>query len=395
MLENISIGKYIIEKIKRDGFTRDEIANNDVLKAFILQILNEQKISHFKRKQDSYEFEDVSSSDEFVESLWVEGENTYLLPSDMIEIITQLLGKNPIIKISSQHMASINKNRAIPGMSPTVKRVVHEDDSISFGVVFPEFEYIDNYLLDQTSPIYSSLVTKVLVPYMKILKMNDCRVGTFVPPEIENGMLEIFEEVNKIAPIGELDKKAMVDYTLYNILNLANPDVMKRILEEIQVAGVSGDIEPLAVGNAFEKIMTMNRNPKKELEGLLNGVAGQIQMNDYDETILDSKVLERKLKTAYFLYNGHERNKKGYQLSEIDGYREKNVGIGRGPNQKDILLHRNGDNLGLAMAKLCRDVTRVMKRANDPSVSHEEYMRYIAVLHFRFISIHPFPDCNR
>ena len=68
---------------------------------------------------------------------------------------------------------------------------------------------------------------------------------------------------------------------------------------------------------------------------------------------------------------------------------------GNGPNQKDILLHRDGDNIGRAMTKLCRDVTRVMKRANDPSISCEEYMRYVAVLHFRFTSIHPFPDGNR
>ena len=76
-----------------------------------------------------------------------------------------------------------------------------------------------------------------------------------------------------------------------------------------------------------------------------------------------------------------------YKVDE-DGYRTVNVGLGK----KDVLLHKNGNNIKESMGYLCKSIVNLSEE--EQNLSDEEYIKKAGMLHFRYISIHPFRDSN-
>ena len=60
--------------------------------------------------------------------------------------------------------------------------------------------------------------------------------------------------------------------------------------------------------------------------------------------------------------------------------------------KKDVLLHKNGNNIKESMGYLCKSIVNLSEE--EQNLSDEEYIKKAGMLHFRYISIHPFRDSN-
>ncbi len=387
----MSIGNQIIERIRQGGFSPLELEYNPALKSLIEQILNEQKISWEQ---------DFSNGDpeweEWESTLYHEAE-TGLLPRDIEDVIKQLLGETSEFKMSEMHFSRVNKERAIPGMSPTIKRFLGDDGIIHFYPQFSEFDYIYNQILDPNFSSYQSMIDKVLVPYIDFLETTDIDNGQNlpfeVPENIREGMAEVFEEVGEQNSTDGLNKDGMIDYTLYNVLQLANSVEMRGVLNKVRNARVrnGGAMTPEQERDVVEEIFAMviskHDKPMPKLECILNGISGQLYMNTLEQKDMGHTGITDKVKNAFKLYTMHERGDQTFETDE-HGYRTVDVGLGK----RDVLLRRFGDNISRAMDNLGVEVSTIMENADK--IPEEEYLKHVARLHFRYITIHPFRDSN-
>ncbi len=390
-MPNVSSGKYIVDKIRQGGFAPHEIKSDATLRNIVWQILNEQKIAHVKGFEN-----DGSFWQEGEEGVYQQGE-TDLLPQDMQTLIFHLLGEQDEFELSPVHFARINKNRAIDGMAPKIKRTIGNDGLISFYPSMPEFEYIYNNILDPDSPEYQQMFDKVILPYVEHLERNGGAVLYDVPPEIKNGMESVFASANMMMPTEGYDIEAMIQYTLHNILNLSNSFEMRDALGNIAKLSFDENSHEDAVKKVFGKIIEKNENPSKKLERILNGVSGQIYMNTYEKDDLDAKTISDKMKRVFKIYTADERGNPNFE-TDPNGYRKVNVGLSKRDATtrqvvvRDILLHNEDNNIPIAMEKFSAEVAFVMQNADK--IPEEEYLKRVAALHFRFITIHPFTDGN-
>ena len=387
----MSIGNDIIERIRQGGFSPLELEYNPALKSLIEQILNEQKISW---EQD---FSNGDPNWEEWESTVYHEAETGLLSDDIEEVIKQLLGEASELKMSEVHFSRVNKERAIPGMSPTIRRFLGNDGILHFNASFPEFDYIYNQILDPESSSYQLMIDKVLLPYFDELEMSDVDQGKIlsfeVSKNIRQGMAEVFAEADKENPSGDMNQDAMIDYTLYNVLQLANSFEMRTVLNKMRNARVmnGGAMTPEqerdVAEEAFAMVISKHDRPMPKLECILNGISGQLYMNTLDQKDMNHLGITDKMKNAFRLYTMHERGDKTFETDE-HGYRTVDVGLG----SRDVLLRKYGDNIARAMSNLGVEVSTIMENADK--IPEEEYLKHVARLHFRYITIHPFRDSN-
>ena len=125
----------------------------------------------------------------------------------------------------------------------------------------------------------------------------------------------------------------------------------------------------------------------KNLTPILDGVSAQIYMNSRDLKGKSPEEIEQILQKGYSLHTKNNSQDITYKVDE-NGYRTVNVGFGN----VDVLLHRNGDNIKKAMMNFSSSISELLQSA--PNMSDEEYIKEVAKLHFRYISIHPFRDSN-
>ena len=387
----MSIGNHIVERIRQGGFSPLELEYNPALRSLIEQILNEQKISweHDFSNGDP-EWEDWEST------LYHEAE-TGLLPRDIEEVIKQLLGEAPEFKMSETHFSRVNKERAIPGMSPTIRRSLDNDGIIHFNASFPEFDCIYNQILDPENSSYQLMIDKVLLPYIDFLEMSDVDQGNNLPFEVpENicqGMKEVFEEAGIENGTRDMNQEAMMNYTMYNVLQLANSVEMRTVLNKVRNARVrnggelTSEQERDVAEEVFAMVISKHDKPMPKLECILNGISGQLYMNTLDSKDMSHKGITDKVKNAFRLYTMHERGDKTFETDE-HGYRTVNVGLGN----RDVLLRKYGDNIARAMNNLGIEMSTIMGAADK--IPEEEYLKHVARLHFRYITIHPFRDSN-
>lgn len=387
----MSIGNKIVERIRQGGFSPLELQYDPALKSLIEQILNEQKISwetDFSNGDPEWE--------EWEHTLYHEAE-TGLMPRDIEEVIKQLLGEASEFKMSETHFSRVTKERAIPGMSPTIKRFLGNDGIVHFYPHFPEFYYIYNQILDSNFSGYQSMIDKVLVPYVDFLETTDVDQGKNlpfeVPENIRTGMAEVFAEVEGENFTDGLNKDGMIDYTLYNVLQLANSLEMRTVLNKVRNARVrnGGNMTPKQERDVIEEIFAMviskHDKPIPQLECILNGISGQLYMNTLEAKDMNHVGITDKMKNAFKLYTMHERGDQTFETDE-HGYRTVDVGLGK----RDVLLRRFGNNISRAMDNLGVEVSTIMENADK--IPEEEYLKHVARLHFRYITIHPFRDSN-
>ena len=124
-----------------------------------------------------------------------------------------------------------------------------------------------------------------------------------------------------------------------------------------------------------------------KLNTILSDVSAEVYMSSIDLKGKNPKEIEEILQKGYYLYNEQKLNDMTYKVDE-DGYRTVNVGLGK----KDVLLHKNGNNIKESMGYLCKSIVNLSEE--EQNLSDEEYIKKAGMLHFRYISIHPFRDSN-
>lgn len=398
----MSIGKKIIDKVRQGGFLSFEMTSDPSFLSFLEQIANEQKVSWIDEIEEDT-------------GVWHDGD-TALLPEDINDIVKQLLARSSFsdkVKITSKQFADITHKRNIPGIEPRITRVV-DNNAIRFYPEIPEFNYIINNILDVSSPNYQLMVEKVLIPYFEFLEKSECSLGKNlphnVPENVKQGMMLVLKKASKANPIEGLNIEAMAEYTLYNILSLSNSIEMRKVLEDVKnrengllpyekngffknIAkklgiGKNGKAQKNAIESVFSDVIAKNSNPTKNLECILNGISAQIYMNTIDsKDSITPQNIEDKLQAAFRMYTEHERGDDTFSVDE-NGYRTIDLGIGG----RDILLHKDGDNISNAMQNLCSKIAGTMQLSSQ--MDEREYIKEVAKIHFRYIMIHPFRDSN-
>lgn len=397
----MSIGKNIVDKVKLGGLLPVEIDIDPNIKNFLEQIANEQKVSWA-----AWIEEDAG--------VWHQGD-TNLLPEDVVSIVKQLLGcpqSTDKLQITSRQFANMEKKREIPGIAPKINRFVDQNNVIRFYSELPELDYINNIVLNKDSEVYRLMQEKVLIPYFKILEKSNLLEGNNlphnVPDSIKSAMISVFKFAGKNNSLEGLDLNAMVDYTLYNVLNLTNsvemrqvlkvnsgdkistyqkPNIFQKIMSRLGI-DKKDPIQKEGIEASFESLIEKNGCSRRNLECILNGISAQIYMNTIDsKDNINAKAVEDRIQMAYRAYTEHEKGDKTFEVDD-NGYRTVNVGIGG----KDILLHIEGGNISRAMKQLSGEIADVMKQAN--TMKEEEYIKEVAKLHFRYIMVHPFRDSN-
>ncbi len=365
-----------------------ELNNNIGVSNLIELIVNELKSSYV-----------LGDGPEWETKLFVQGENS-LLPDDVRKIVEQLFSNDP--KLNNAQVSRFLMQRRIPGLDFTVNRTVSEDDIVRFDFDFPELDYISRNIVNGNDKMQKQIYQKVIKPFYKHLKKNSKEIAkgdSSVPLEVPKEIIEKFKKVI-ISDIPKgMDEQIVSEYCIYNILNLNNRQLQERILnrQSLQMFGKSKNIfmnhrnEMENVKNLIDIQANNNvhgsyRNITK-LKSLLSGVTAELYMNSRTLKGKSPEEIEETLKKAYSLYTEREANDDTYQVDE-HGYRTVNVGL----EKNDVLLHRHGDNIKRAMVNLTTSIAELIE--DEPNISEEEYIKRVGMLHFRYISIHPFRDSN-
>lgn len=372
-MSKVSIGRKITEKMKDGGFSPEELTSNEIQR-FVEQITYEQKISWGEMTETGV-VESYKGEVDFSEK-------------DAALFIYQLLGEEPVIKMSAELFSKCNEgHQYIPGVAPLITRRVTKDNIVSFDVSFPELDYINDNILDVSNPTYAKMFEKVILPYMKNVQQQGYTPHE-IPSNIMDAMGEIFDDVNKTHPRGDLDKDCLVEYTLKNIFKLSNSVEVSKTLDIVEkTAKFEGKPFEEVLDTYLKGKLEKDKNVTKNLEGFLNGVTGQIYMNNYDQTDFTPEKLKERMQTAFRIYTAHESDNKNFETNDA-GYRKSVVRIGKG----SIGMWPSGNAIESAMERFIAEVSLTTISADK--VSEGEYLKRVAVLHSRFIAIHPFPESN-
>lgn len=318
-----------------------------------------------------------------------------------------MLSKDP--HINSKQISTFLGQRNIPGLRLNVNREITENDIIRFSFTFPELNYFSNDIEDDEN-MQKKIQKEVLKPYLKYIKKHGNTLYENIsnaPLEIPKEILKKMEQIIKTNNPNGYNPQVVAEYYIYNILNLnsramqeqvlnynsmqlttTDNNLLKRLFNSVfqrnkpemeNLIMLTSALSNNNIGNIYERL--------KKLESIISGISSQLYMNS--RTIKDKtpEQIEEILKTGYSLYTEREANDTTYIQDEY-GYRTVNVGLGK----SDVLLHRDGDNIKRAMVNLTTDVKKLIE--NEPNLSEDEYLKKAAMLHFRYISIHPFRDSN-
>lgn len=387
----MNIGKIIIDKIstgEKSGFSQMELNNNIGVSNLIELIVNELKSSYL-----------LGDGPEWETKLFVQGEHS-LLPDDVRKIVEQLFSNNP--KLNSVQVSRFLMQRRIPGLDFNVIRTVSEDDIVRFNFDFPELDYINKNIVNGNNKMQKQIYKKVVKPFYRYLKKNSKKLdeeNSNDPLEVPKELIEKLKKV-MISDIPKgMDEQIVSEYFIYNILDLNNRQLQERLLnrQSLQVFSKSRNIimnyrnEMETVKNLIE-IQSKNNVHRSfrniaELKALLSGVTAELYMNSRTLKGKSPEEIEETLKRGYSLYTEMKANDSSYHVDE-NGYRTVDVGFGK----HDVLLHRKGDNIQRAMSNLTTSIAELIQ--DEPNISEEEYVKRVGMLHFRYISIHPFRDSN-
>lgn len=388
----MNIGKIITDKIstgEKSGFSQMELNNNIGLNNLIELIVNELKSSYI-----------LGDGPEWETKLFVQGEKPLLLLDDVRKIVEQLFSNNP--KLNGMQVSRFLMQKRVPGLDFSVNRNAFEDDIVRFDFDFPELDYINRDIVNGNNKMQKQIYKKVIKPFYKYLKRNSKELdkdNSGVPLEVPKQIIDRFKKVIISNIPKGMDKQIVSEYYIYNILNLNNRQLQEALLnrQSLQVVSKSRNII-MNHRNEMENVKNLTQIQSKnnvhrsyrdieEFKSLLSGVTAQLYMNSRTLKGKSPEEIEEILKKAYSLYTEREANDDTYQVDEY-GYRTVNVGLGK----KDVLLHRQGDNIKRAMENLTTSIAELIQ--DEPNISEEEYIKRVGMLHFRYISIHPFRDSN-
>ena len=377
----MNIGKEVVDKIKGwDGYNQAELNNDVELNNLIELIVNELKSSYVQGNGPDWEAK-----------LYKQGDYP-LLPSDMQNIIKRLICNNP--RIDSTLMARMLKQNKIYGLEMDINRTISDSDVINFDIKLPELDYIKENLVYGNPKIQKQIQKKVVIPYYKYLKdhKDESLSGIEIPQKLIENSRKI---ISPNLPKGMRDY-VVSEYYLYNILNLNKQDVQNQILSQYAESsahklfgkrdGIKRVVDYLSVNS--ERNIEETDIELLKIRSLLAGISTQLYMNSRNLKGKTPEQIEDIIKQGYQLYTRVESNMDPTYEVDKYGYRTVDVAI----NNQDVLLHINGNNIKRAMANLSTSIQSLIQRSNE--LNEEEYMREVAKLHFRYISIHPFRDSN-
>lgn len=277
--------------------------------------------------------------------------------------------------------------------------MVSNEGIVKFSYDFPELFFIGENMIYGNNKIQSKIKKEILKPYYRFLKKNQKRVnenseGLHVPKKLKEKLEKI---ICSNIPEG-MDSKVVSEYYLTNILKLEDKELQKSLLQSkaLQVYSKYNIFrnKKYEMENALNKINISSRDnyykcnqDLSKLTTILSCVSAELYMNSIDLKDKDPKQVEEILQKGYYIYNESKLDDMTYKVDK-NGYRTVNVGFGK----EDVLLHRNGNNIKESMEHLCKSIINLIKE--ESNISEEEYIKRVGMLHFRYISIHPFRDSN-
>ena len=303
------------------------------------------------------------------------GENP-ILQDDLKKVIKELFSSNP--KLTSSQISQILQQKQVDGLELNINRMVSNDGIVNFEYDFPELVFIDKNVIDNNKT-QNQINKKVLKPYYKYLrknqkKINESSEGLQVPKELREKLEKI---ISHGLPNG-MNSKVVSDYYLNNILKLDDKELQKTLIQ-------SKALQVYSKYNIF-------KNSKAEIENALNMINTSSRNNFYkcNGDLTKLATILSGVSAELYMNSVNLKDKNPTQVEEIlqKGYRTVNVGFGK----KDVLLHKKGDNIKKAMEHLSESIVNLIKE--EPNMSEEEYIKKVGMLHFRYISIHPFRDSN-
>lgn len=294
-------------------------------------------------------------------------------------------------------------------MKFNIDRKITENDIIRFGVSFPELNYIVNVLEDDKN-IQTKIRKDVLKPYLKYIKKHGKELyehSSQEPLEVPEEIIKKMEQIVKSNNSNGLNPQVVAQYYIYNVLNLNSRKMQEQVLNynSLQITTVNNNLLKKIFSKVFQNnkpemenltaIISAQSNDNisklydkmRNLDSVISGISSQLYMNSIAIKNKTPEQIEEILQTGYKLYTEHEANDATYNQDEY-GYRTVNVGLGKA----DVLLHINGDNIKKSMVNLTTDMKKLVE--DEPNIPEGEYLKKVAMLHFRYISIHPFRDSN-
>lgn len=319
------------------------------------------------------------------------------MQDDLREIIKSLFSSNP--KLTSSQISKVLGQKKVNGLVLNINRTISNDGIVKFSYDFPELNFIEKNIIDGNNKIQNKISKKILKPYYKYLKKSQSSInkvpgGLQVPKKLKERLEKI---ISSNIPEG-MDGKVVSEYYLSNILKLDDNELQKALIQSkaLQVYSKNNIFKNNRdeFENALNMINTSSRNNFYEcneslskLNTILSDVSAEVYMSSIDLKGKNPKEIEEILQKGYYLYNEQKLNDMTYKVDE-DGYRTVNVGLGK----KDVLLHKNGNNIKESMGYLCKSIVNLFEK--EQNLSDEEYIKKAGMLHFRYISIHPFRDSN-
>ena len=329
--------------------------------------------------------------------LFVAG-NNMLVPEELREIIEQLLSEQP--KINSKQIARFFRQREINGLNVDINRTVTEDGIIKFDATFPELYYMALNVVENTK-MQKKIQDKVLKPFLKYIKKHSRQITDqeSTPLEIPIETINEMRKILKNNPPRGMDEQTIAEYYIYNILNLGDINIQRNAISQntmqLEPSGINLftrrrlELQNLIRIANIQTRQNINNSYSSlnQLTSVLFGISSQLYMNSQTLEDKSPEQIEEILKKSYFLYTRAEANDFTYNVDE-NGYRTVDVGLG----DQDVLLHRDGNNIKKAMVNLTTSMKELVSEAE--TISEDEYLKRVAMLHFRYISIHPFRDSN-
>lgn len=384
--------KNIIDRLNSsNGFSKLELDTNIEIKNLVNLIANEQKSSYL------LDFD----NDDWDSKVWNQGENG-VTNTEMVDIVNQLLSENP--NFSSKQLANLLQQKEIPNIDLKFNRTVAADGIVSFNYYFPELNFINNNILDGDEDI---LYKKVFQPFYKYLNShkdqitnsnNGMQQPLAIPDKVVNSLTSL---ISKKCIEQKLDPEAVSKYCIHNIFKFGSKSIQDRLINNTY-------LQPVNKNKPFSKLAEYLKNRKvhkdniiniclfqaynvkedseRKINTLINGISSQLYMNSQDLDNVSSEEIEKIIKTGYNLYT-KENQDYTYNVDK-HGYRTVNVGFG----DKDVLLHCENDNIKKAMGNLTNQMANLVQ--NKENITDEEYMKQVSLIHFRYVSIHPFRDSN-
>lgn len=378
----MNIGKRVTDEMKKDGLSQMELDNDIRINNLIEIIANELKSSYID-----------GDGPEWETKLLVQGENP-LLQDDIKKIMKQIFSKNP--KLSNESLSKFLKQRNVPNLKFNVLKDVSEKDIVRFDFDFPELDYIKSNLVNGDEKIQKKVYKKVIKPFYKYLK-NSNKKNSNKPVEIPKKAIKNMEKIIESNMPNQMNSQAVSEYYIYNILGLGTMELQESLLNQkcLQLYSKSRlanyrdemDNVKVMVGNQSRENVFETYRGIDEFKSLLSKITAELYMNTISLKDKSPKGIEDILKKGYELYTEKDRKDRTYNTDE-DGYRTVNVGFGN----RDVLLHKNGDNIKKSMINLTTSIAELIKE--EPNISEDEYLKRAGMLHFRYISIHPFRDSN-